>query len=559
MRLFSVMETAFSNFDETVRNYLAKTFNRLGLEYTNTQVFGVIFNGMKGIMENLMFYVEDAFTEQNIFTASRKRSVFSLAKISGYEPYYGNAATGLLKLHTVANTSTQGSTTKLFIPDKAKIMNNVTGVSYVAMFGKPYHTIDLTKPLIKQSFKVVQGSISSASYISRGYQTETYHIYSSNNFDKQYITVTVDGEEWEMFENIYDMDEETKGYIYTPGYENGFDLMFGDGIHGVKLIEGQTIIISYLQHNGSLGNILPNASSDLSFITTGSDLLGNSVNLNDYCLLTVDTCISGGTESDTIDFVRNMVGKSSRSLVLATDDNFKMFFKRFSFIGYTNVWTEENSMKVYASCLANVDDKISDISNYFTLSDKDLLLTDDQKEMIQTTLSNSNRSFGGVVLEFQDPIIRKFAIICYVKPTDNYNKDKVELEVKQTLARFFINNTEGTQFIAKSDLILEITDSVDNIRSISIDIISGLAEKTFKDGYYYKYVQQYINGSYKYMPTKIMYEEQSTPGMDNYGNISLDTNLEVPLLSSTRYYTNKQSAIKDTSYIELPAVQVIFI
>ena len=94
MKLFEIMDTAFSSFDNTVRTYLQKTFNDLGLNYTHNQIFGVIFDGIKGIMQNVMFYIEDAFTEQNIFTAQRKQSIYSLAKISGYEPYYGAAATG---------------------------------------------------------------------------------------------------------------------------------------------------------------------------------------------------------------------------------------------------------------------------------------------------------------------------------------------------------------------------------------------------------------------------------------------------------------------------------
>ena len=54
------MDTSFEKFDETVRRYLQKTFNNIGLEYTHHQIFGVIFDGMKGIMENMMFYIEDA-------------------------------------------------------------------------------------------------------------------------------------------------------------------------------------------------------------------------------------------------------------------------------------------------------------------------------------------------------------------------------------------------------------------------------------------------------------------------------------------------------------------
>lgn len=60
MKLFKTIDTSFEKFDDTVRRYLAKTLNNLGLEYTHTQIFGVIFDGMKGIMQNILFYIEDA-------------------------------------------------------------------------------------------------------------------------------------------------------------------------------------------------------------------------------------------------------------------------------------------------------------------------------------------------------------------------------------------------------------------------------------------------------------------------------------------------------------------
>ena len=53
------MSTAFDNFDTTVHNYLARTFINLGMQYTHTQVFNVIFDGLKGIMQNALFYIED--------------------------------------------------------------------------------------------------------------------------------------------------------------------------------------------------------------------------------------------------------------------------------------------------------------------------------------------------------------------------------------------------------------------------------------------------------------------------------------------------------------------
>ena len=70
MKLFKNIETTFDNFDESIKSFLSKAFNNLGLQYTNTQIFGIIFNGIKGVMQNIMFYIEDAFTEQNVYTAT---------------------------------------------------------------------------------------------------------------------------------------------------------------------------------------------------------------------------------------------------------------------------------------------------------------------------------------------------------------------------------------------------------------------------------------------------------------------------------------------------------
>ena len=94
MKLFNTISTAYDRYDDTIKKYLSNVLGSIGMQYSHSQIFSVIFDGIKGIMQNAMFYIEDALTEQNIFTATRQKSVYSLAKISGYEPYYGCTAVG---------------------------------------------------------------------------------------------------------------------------------------------------------------------------------------------------------------------------------------------------------------------------------------------------------------------------------------------------------------------------------------------------------------------------------------------------------------------------------
>ena len=553
------MDTSFENFDNTIRRYLAKTLNNLGLEYTHTQIFGVIYDGIKGIMQNIMFYIEDALTEQNIFTATRKKSIYNLAKISGYEAYYGSAASGTLIGNLHINNGLNSKSTKIFIYNKSKILNKNTGYTYSLLLQSSYYTIDVAKPLVSHEFKIVQGTFSKASSIAKGIELETVHVNCNNLFDRQYVEVKVNGKTWSEVGNFYDMTENGNEYVLNIGYDNTFDIIFGNGIYGSKLTQGDTITIDYLTHGGTIGNISNNDKCEFVFDSYGSDSLGNQVNINDYISLSMKSCVSGGNEADSIEFIRNIIGSNSRSSVLASEDNFSLFFKRFSFIGYTNCWSDTNTMYMNVICLSNIKNNIKDIEDYYNINVNDMLLNNEQKNMIINTLENSKKAFAGITLKFKDPVIREFAFICYVKIDNIYNKDTAVQGIRTELAKYFLNLPDNTLFIAKSTLIKLLVDNIECIKAIDLDIISKYAEDAYYNGYYTKYKLDNVNNSLQYKETYQIYESEIYPGLDGYGNISLDSKIEVPILhGGFKYYANKEEKNK-SNVIRIPDIQVYFI
>lgn len=557
MRLFTIMQTSFDEFDRTVKSYLAKTFNNLGLQYSHSQVFGVIFDGIKGVMQNAMFYIEDALTEQNIFKASRKTSVYSLAKISGFEAFYGSAATG----NVVFRQKNGGVNlhSKIYIKHGTEIYNKLNGMTYSICLPNDYYIIDLSKPLLSHQLKIVQGTYKKSSYIARGVALETIHISSLELFDKDYINVLVDGEKWEPVHSLYDMIPGEKQYLVSIGYDNAFDITFGNPDFGTSLKAGQNIAIEYLKHGGTSGNVFVNDGAKFEIKSSLYSINGDSLDGNEYFDVILKNGAAGGCNSDSISLIRNMIGKNSRSLVLASEDNFKLFFKRFSNIGYVNCWSELNSMVITVTCLKNFSSLIKSPIDYFALNNNQLLLNNEEKEMIKNTLSNSKKSFAGITLKFRDPIIRKFAFICYVKADNIYNQDIISNGIKNTLASYFINKLENTQFIAKSEIIKKCLEENTNIEALEIDIISELAEQTFYNNYYEEYHLEYINGTYDYVTKQVLYEKDTTPGLDGYGNIKLNSKLEVPLLSGNfRYYIDKENNDKN-NFMNIEAIQVLFI
>lgn len=559
-RLFNVMNTSFESFDQTVKTYLSKSFENLGIQYTNSQIFAVIFNGIKGVMQNAMFYIEDALTEQNVDLAIRKKSVYSLAKLSGFEPSYGASATGTILAKTKINNGLKSKATKVYFDNHAPIYNKTTGITYSLILNTNKYVFDVTEPLIVHEFKIVQGQFKEYQYACSGEAMEKVSIDATGLYDKDYFEVYVNGELWEPVASLYDMYHDSKTYVLKPGYENIIDVMFGNGVYGRIPEAGASVRIVYLSHSGTLGNIGINEKTKLAFLNDGYDSFGNAVNLNDYITLSIPNVISGGTNSDSIDFVREMIGFNSRSNVLASEDNFNLFFKRFSFVGYTKCWSDTNSMIINATCLSNVLETIKEYDEYYKLTPNDMLLSDNHKAMIMNTLENSRKTWAGLTLKFQDPIIRRFSIICYVKSKNVYSRNVVKQDIKNAFAEYFMRLSNDVSFIPKSDLVTIALECNDEIESFDIDIISEMAEQAYRDGYYYKYEVKFVNGTYKYVPVKVYYEPGTNPGLDVYGNISLDSKLEIPMLNGGfMYYVNKDENDKSNVLSNIDAVQFVFI
>ena len=561
MNLFKKTELSFDKFDQTIKRYLAKTFNNLGLEYTHTQIFGIIYDGIKGVMENIMFYIEDALTEQNIYKATRKESVYSLAKISGFEAYYGAAACGTIICQVLLNNGLSSKSSKIYLQDKTTLVNRNTGISYTLILPTNYYLIDLSKPLMSHEFKIVQGKFVRSTYVAKGYNLETIHVSCFSLFDRSYFEVKVNGEIWNEVGNLYDMGENTHDYIISLGYDNTIDIIFGNDVYGKTLNEGDTVTIDYLIHDGKFGNILSSDGYDFSFNEYGMDSLNNPVNLNEFTSISLMNCISGGNNSDSIQFIRDMIGTNSRSLVLVSEDNFKLFFKRFSFIGYVACWSEPNTMLINVTCLTNIKDNIKSIDDYYSMNTADMLLSSSQKEMIENTLENSKKTFAGITVKFQDPVIRKYAFICYVKIDNVYNKDITVQSIRDELGNYFLSIENDTLFIAKSDLISLLTNNISTIKAIDLDIISDYGEQAFYNNFYIKYELLNKNNKYTYLENRYIYEKNIYPGLDEYGNISLNSKLEIPIIhGGFNYYPNKESNGNDRydSY-KIPDIQVFFI
>ena len=502
-----------------------------------------IRNGvLSSATQNIMLYIEDALTEQNKYTAQRKKSIYGLAAVSGYNPSLGKASTVELSInwtpHNIADLN-------VLIKNHEVVTCTQNGLQYNIILPQESIIMSLDKDNTTKYVTAVQGKFETQSFVSAGGKYYTIHIDYLGNLDDEYIQVKVNDELWEQVDSFYDMSSNEKQWIYKVSPTGGIDLIFGPGVHGKALVDEDYIEVTYLVHDGELGNLLQgeiyfvfdNPLYDLS----GEEIDGNSI--FNVVPATVDS-VTSGTNSESVEQVYQMIGTNSRSLVLASPDNYKSILNRFSFCGYNRTWSERGSMVVNSLIMRNYKLLLDENTTYFDLGPSDFKLSNEQKQSIYNYISNTGMQLAGVSYNIFDPEICKYAMYVYVKLKNN-NRDYEYLtaKIREQIGQFF-TDIHSDIFIPKSDIIHLLKSTIEEIDGVSVYFLSEKNETALQTGYY-------TNAKYKFDINRGAYEKQTETiylypgenpnlGLDAHGNIYLQSDEQFPVLMGGWDYLNKE-------------------
>lgn len=533
MRLIPLIKMKYGEYEQAVKSYLATKLSELGTKYGSSTVFGQLLSVLSSTTENTMSYIEDAMTEQNKYTAQRKRSVYSLATISGYVPSMGHAAAANL---TVNFKPSNQSSLGIVIQNRTKVLCVQNGMTFNIVLPQESIIMDLDKDKYVKQLYAVEGKFETQKFVSKGGQLYSQLVRTKGDVDTDYITVKVNGETWESIESIYDMSPDGKQYIVRPTQVKGFTVTFGNDECGRSLKEGDSIEVTYLLHSGEAGNIDPMKECLWSFQDSLTDISGQEVDGNEILSVSCSDThgVTSGSYSETTEQVRSAIGTNSRSLVLADPKNYKTLIDRFSFCGYSRTWSEEGSLIINSIIMRNYKEMLKEGNDYFSLSESDFSLTSAQKDSVISTIDNSGQQLAGAVYNIFDPELAKYACYVYVKMRPvNYNPNFITSQIRNLVGDFF-SDIENDMFIPKSDLVQLIKNSIKEIDSVDVYFLSQRNERALIDRYYtetdYKYNP--ATGHYHITSTKIAVEEGEDPGvgLDEHGNIWLTSQHQFPVL-----------------------------
>lgn len=560
MNVLNLLQMRFNDLQNQVRVYLSKTLKDYNENYGNNTILGQLINVLGSTVQNVLLYIEDGLTEQNKYTVQRKKSIYSLAQLGGYNPSMGKAASCMVKMTIRPNNYNSYSIT---IPNKTKLVCSKNGMKYNIILPQEAVTFSIADDIQNKFLQIVEGNFESQSFISSGGQLYTQNVLFNSDIDIDFLEVKVNNEVWERKESLYDMDPIANQYVVKTSLNKGIDILFGNNQYGKSLNTGDKIDVTYLLHNGELGNI--DVDEDVYFLFQDNikDTEGESIDGNGIFVikLTDSSSVSGGTYSESAAKVKEMIGYNSRALVLADPKNYKVLLNRFSFVGYNRTWSDEGSLIVNSIILKNYKQMLERGSDYFNLQKSDLFLTEAQKTSLKNYIANSGQQLAGVTYKINDPEVCKYAAYVYLKMKDvQYDKSSVEQAIKDAVGDFFMN-IQNDMFIPKSDLVSVIKKASDAIDGVDLYFLGEKNEKAIID-------KHYINKTYSYNPSKGNYdikeemvyvEDGVNPGIgfDEYGNIYLDNNDQFPvLMGGWQFRSSKQGEAPQYTTISNPLILV---
>ena len=549
LKFLSTLRTTADSIKSDARTYIARTYKRANTLFTEASPFAQIVSVLAELGELIMFYIEDATVEQNIYTAQQPESIYGLSRLTGHDATRGFAATGEIDFRwKVGADLGKIKGTGLNIDGRAELISEQNGLFYTLLTSQDRFRLEKSnKNKIKTA--IIQGRFEEQTFTGTGESMQSYNVKVSAMTDHSKVIVSVNGEQWTKHESIYDLLSDEKGYLLKTGIGGGIDVYFGTGNFGAIPPAGSTITVEYVKHQGFLGNL--DDAQDLTFKwdAEGTDSIGNEFDLNEYLELTITSSPKMGGDRESTDFTKLMAPLASKSFVLATPDNYEYFLSRYGLFSYVDAYNTtddqylDDDNVIYIFAVPDVKRKLIANQDYFTVPQNEMFFDQNEYDKMSQVLQDSGQQMVTTEVVFVKPQIRKYSMDINIRYFEGYTRQEIFNAVRARVSDYLLNITRRDK-LPKSDIVY-ILEEIDGIDAVNVRFISETEETARRLGYYESktvsvvpqepvVLEEIGNGKQKYIffkrveEVKTVQVDETTPipydiaGLDEWGDIIMD-------------------------------------
>jgi hypothetical protein len=412
---FDSLKQSFVDYLKTTNEFSDYNFEASGI---STVLNVLSYNShYQSLMAN--FLANEMFLD----TAVKRSSIVSRAKELGYVPQSRRAAKAVVNIEFRNVTS---NPTSLVLPAGTTFVGQIDTASFVFTTRTSYSTSAVLENNVLvyrfANVEIFEGVLTANTYI---YDATDYTLSIPNkDIDTTSLRVFVKKQndsrvdEYLREFNFLTITEQDQVFFLQEGFDEYYEIYFGDGILGYQPPVNSTVELNYMVTSGALGN---NASNfTLTYFPAGTESSTN--------IVTTVTPSEGGADKELEEVVKfnaiNSYGTQNRAVVA---DDYKSLIVS-SGMNVKNVLTwggEDNVPPKFGTIVVCVQPLYGDV------------LTTNQKAQMTSLIKS--KAVGNTRVEYVDPayvdVVIKSTVV-YDKSLLNVGTYELESEVKSTIIQY---------------------------------------------------------------------------------------------------------------------------
>ena len=300
-----------------------------------------------------------AVNESFIDSAQLRSSIVSAAKLLGYVPRSRSSATINCN---ISNLNLGSFSNNVFSFERGQeFVTTFNNRSYIFTLINSSGTLTRNNDnSYSGNILLNQGKLKEIRFIANGYDNGASYEIPDESVDIGTLRVFVQEDissttqtTFLQYKDISQVDSTSPIYFINENSSGRYELTFGNGVFGKKLLPGNIIIIDYLISDGIEGNGIN------SNLTSSITLNGNFINV--VCNPTNRS--SGGGEKENADTLKTnaITGFTTQNRAVTADDYRNLIIKNFPNINSISVWGgEDNTPPAYGKVFISANEKSGD-------------------------------------------------------------------------------------------------------------------------------------------------------------------------------------------------------
>ncbi|NDB59367.1 hypothetical protein EB001_13090 [bacterium] len=427
------------------------------------------------------FYLNMVANEAFLDTSQIRQNILSQAKLINYIPASAHASEAMVSIRVTPSTS-ENQTTDYIVLDK------YTRLLGADIEGKSYPFVTLNSNTASKSAGsfyfpnvwIKQGEVITQQFLMAANNTTAKFEIPSANVDTETITITVQEsssntytEEYQLSEDITTITSNSRTYFLEENENLNYTLQFGDGILGYRPKNGNIIIATYIDTQGSEAN-------DVSLFNV-IDPIGGLYTGN--VRVTTVSNSRTGADKESIEKVKLRAPQyyTAQNRCVTVRDYETILMKDYQHISAVSIWGgEDNDPPVYGKVYISIKTK-----GYYTL-------TTIEKENIKNNLIK-NRNVVTVTPVIVDPdyiFITVRGKVYYNPSMTTKTANQILNNIKQAVYQYAddeLNTYRSTFKKSKLQSYIETSDSAITGTDITIYLQSRQKIDTTQSKKYYYY------------------------------------------------------------------------